>query len=474
MGKVKSPLRFSRSFGIDPVRLLELGVFDPVLEVDSPLFLDPILLSRSSIDGFSDSATSRIDEFFDNLYRLLRASRRENDVTWEAAKRMLSFHEVPGTCLGYGGGSIHGSGWGAQLTADLLRRAKEIIDAGVDDHRLFLLTGLFSPGIGSDRLSDMYTNIIVSDMAAYTETICDSLGVPLEEFRVNDVDVFLPSNRSQPRRTPIFLLPTEILRDLPIAESVEDIWRVATHNEDLRDGMNAYVGAMWERANKDQKEQALQAMLQDPKYARELIDKVLQAEASEYDQRHDPRGLLVWTDLAYSIANDFPKNIEAPHGTTLAELDRIVREIIEQFRFLMEVRDLWRVLHDSNSRKSEKTAQRLFFSVAYAYCTANRLDVTPEADTGNGPVDFKFSAGDHPKILVELKLSKNNVKRGYEVQLPVYVEAEKADLSHYVVIDVGGLGNKWVDLERERAAAKQTEPTTWLIDATPRPGASTR
>ena len=129
---------------------------------------------------------------------------------------------------------------------------------------------------------------------------------------------------------------------------------------------------------------------------------------------------------------------------------------------------------DSDSRKSEKTTQRLFFAVAYAYCKSNSIDITPEADTGNGPVDFKFSKGLHPKILVELKLSKNDVKHGHDVQLPAYVEAEEADRSHYVVVDVGHLGRKWAELEIARTATGQKEPSIWLVDATPRASASVR
>ncbi len=320
----------------------------------------------------------------------------------------------------------------------------------------------------------MYTNILLPDLSLYTERVCDALGVPLEEFRIDNRDLHLPVNPTQARRTPIVLVPSDVLRDLPIASSVEEIWIAAEHNEALREGINSHIGALWQRVNREQKSEILQSLLRDPRYASSLIQRLLESLAEPYDQMADPRGLLVWTDLAYELAERFPRTIPQPAERTVEELDRIVIEIIAQFKELMEQRDLWRVLQDSDTRKSEKTTQRLFYSVAFAYCKANGFDITPEADTGNGPVDFKFSLGSHPKILVELKLSKNDVKHGHDVQLPTYVRAENADKAHYVVVDVGRMGRKWVELQAGRVARGQTEPAVWLVDATPRASASVR
>ncbi|HUX91837.1 MAG TPA: hypothetical protein VMV48_14220 [Gallionellaceae bacterium] len=474
MAKIKSPLRFSRHFGIKPELMQKLGVFDPILEADTPLFIDPVLVTHSSAIEISSDGFKRMEEYFSDLYRLILASKREGDAAWSTARKYLQFHEVPGTCLGYGGGSIHGSGWGPQLTSELLTRANEIIKAGVDDHRIFLLIGLFSEGIGPDRLSDMSTNIMLPDIATYTERICNTLEIELDIFKIEGSEYFLPRNPLQIKATPILLLPRDILRDLPVAFSVEEIWEAAAHNEALRIGIHKKIGVLWEKANKEQKGEVLQALLKDPEYAHKLIDRLTKIKVDEYDQVRDERGHLIWADLAYDIASTFPKSIAPVAVCSTGELNRVVVEIIKQFKFLMEQRDLWRVLNDSDSRKTEKTAQRIFFAVAFAYCIANNLDITPEADTGNGPIDFKFSGGFHSKILVELKLSKNDVLRGHNVQLPIYIKAERADYAHYVVINVGHLGQKWQTLQAERKANKQSEPAIWLIDAEPRESASTR
>ncbi|MGM9489768.1 hypothetical protein [Ideonella sp. YS5] len=475
MAKIKSPLRFSRHFGVPPAEMHKLGVFDPVLQADTKLFIDPVLLRQSAAPELKIAATDKLKTFFENLYRLLAFSRRKGDIAWTAAVARLKFHEVSGTCLGYGGGSIHGSGWGEGLTGELMLRAKELIDLGVDDPELFLLIGLFSENVGPDRISDMTTNIILGSLGDYTARMCCGLGVPIEPFVISGAEFELPVNPLQLRqRTPVILVPTDVLRELPVAFSVEDIWVAARESEEIRNRINQEVGVIWRGISKERKSDVLRALLKDPEYAKTLIRKVLAAPAKEYDQGKDPRGLTVWSDLAYLLAQDNPHTIAKPADSSVGSLNAVVVAIIEQFRFLIEKRDTWRVLHEAPTRKTEKTAQMLFFAVAYSYCQANNLDVTPEADTGNGPVDFKFSSGGSPKILVELKLSKNDVQRGHDVQLPDYVDAEKADGAHYVVVNVGSLGKKWMSLQASRTAKGQAEPQVWLVDATPRASASVR
>ena len=92
---------------------------------------------------------------------------------------------------------------------------------------------------------------------------------------------------------------------------------------------------------------------------------------------------------------------------------------------MVENKGLWKELWDENGKpRKEKASQRLFFAVAYSYCKANNIDLTPEADSGNGPVDFKLSQGFDSKLVVEVKLSTNGrLVHGYEKQLEIYKKA---------------------------------------------------
>jgi hypothetical protein len=76
---------------------------------------------------------------------------------------------------------------------------------------------------------------------------------------------------------------------------------------------------------------------------------------------------------------------------------------------------------------------------------------------------------------VEIKLSTNGqTVKGYKSQLDAYRKAERAARGHYVVIDVGKLGNKWRDLTR--LSANNTDfarlKTLHLVDGTLKPSAS--
>ena len=113
---------------------------------------------------------------------------------------------------------------------------------------------------------------------------------------------------------------------------------------------------------------------------------------------------------------------------------------------------------------------------ALSYCEANDLDITPEAETGRGPVDFKFSHGLQRRVLVEIKLSTNtHLKKGYTKQLKIYNESENPISSYYVVINVGNLNKKWKELEALRDHQQKTHgdaPELMLVNALPRQSAS--
>lgn len=128
---------------------------------------------------------------------------------------------------------------------------------------------------------------------------------------------------------------------------------------------------------------------------------------------------------------------------TLDSLFRVANQIVQQFKKLIEDNGIWKELWIKNKPRNEKSAQRLFFAIADTYCKANGIDITPEADSGGGPIDFKFSFGYNFRVLVEIKLSKNpHLITGYESQLEVYKKAEGTLRAIYLVIDVGGRGEK--------------------------------
>ena len=77
---------------------------------------------------------------------------------------------------------------------------------------------------------------------------------------------------------------------------------------------------------------------------------------------------------------------------------------------------------------------------------------------------------------MEIKLSTNSkVVQGYQRQLAAYVASENATAAHYIVIDVGKLGNKYerlLKIKNDTSLSSKSKPQVVLIDATPKKSAS--
>ena len=116
MARISAPVQFSDHFQVEPEALKKLGVFDPSLNVDTTLFIDPLLLPHSSHAIFRKNAWERYEAHFERIIKLLLNASGFGDANWIAARKLLSFREVKWTCLGYGADGIAGSGSGKFLT----------------------------------------------------------------------------------------------------------------------------------------------------------------------------------------------------------------------------------------------------------------------------------------------------------------------------------------------------------------------
>jgi hypothetical protein len=84
LAKIKNPRLFSTNFEVDPSSLKRLGVFDPILNVDSRLFIDP-LLKASAHKEISADAVRQYERHFAKIIVLLKASKAKGDIAWRSA-----------------------------------------------------------------------------------------------------------------------------------------------------------------------------------------------------------------------------------------------------------------------------------------------------------------------------------------------------------------------------------------------------
>ncbi|MBS0580631.1 MAG: hypothetical protein JSR36_15345 [Proteobacteria bacterium] len=479
MGKATNPTTVSGAFGIEARRLTQLGVLDATIAIDTRLFIDPFLLATSKHPEMSGDGVRMYRERFEEIIRLLGASRERGDPAWKGAFKRFDFPEVSGTCLGYGAGSTHGSAWGPLTRKRVFEVAEQIVAIGVKDPDLFQAMALFEKDIGPDLLSDMVTTIIMPALAAFNVRILAELNLAGDEFEVSGVRArFLP-NPAEGGRRPLILVPTDVLRELPVARDWDEVQEAARDNEVLRDRVNKYIAEIWEAKSKRDKAKLKDQALANKQAFETLLSILKKVSAEPYDLESDPEGLIRWATQARDYAKNNPLHFKQQKLQTVDDVLGVVREIVAQFRHLIEDAGLNRELFKPDGKpKHEATAQRLFFAVAYSYCVANNVDISPEVDTGTGEIDFKFSVGFDARVLVEVKLSTNsNVLGGYRTQLEVYKKSQQTTRAIYLLIDVGRMGRKHEELlEVQENARQKGEPLSYLemVDGTLKPSASKR
>ena len=394
---------------------------------------------------------------------------------------MLSFPEIKWTCLGYGAHSVSGSGSGSGTTSQVVKTAKQIVDLGIEDPDLFVAMALFEEGFGPDRISDMTANVILKDLLDFNARVLSHLPVKCEEYELSlrngtTYKATLPANGYVKGAPPIVLVPSDVLRDLPIAKDWCSIASAASKNEALRKSINKDIADLWTSKTLKDKGEIRRWAMSGRKEFEDFLAMINSVKAAPYDLSNDPAGEVFWQELATTLAAKEPLTLKKPPQLDIDGVAAIVDQIIEQFIFLIEKRRFSEELYHDGERRPEKAAQRLFFAVASSYCKANDLDITPEADTGNGPVDFKVASGFMGRVLVEIKLSSNGkLVPGYTRQLETYKAAEETHKGYYIVIDVGQMGgkaNELLKVKNEAVGKGNKVSQIVFIDGTRKPSAS--
>lgn len=450
------------------------GIFDAVIGIDTHLFLDPFLLRKTKINEFKKSRI-KVESYYSDVIRLLLSYRRNRNIrAWREALRRLTFKETSGVFIGYGVCSGDGNAIGMGLAKRLLSTALDILEMGIDDPEIFELIGLFEEDFGADRLSDMTIVIIKEDVFAYTERVAKDLGVAndlLVKWQFREHTYTLPKHPT--KRRPAVLLPKELLRDLPVALSWEGIDHVVSTNRELRDRLNRLIGETWKK--KIKKRELRDFIFSNKSNVQELVAAYKRNTGEPYNFDIDPAGEVKWYELGNAFARQNFLTLQLTNRN-LDDLESIVEKIIIQFKKLIEVNGLNRNLYVNGKPLHERFAQRLFFAVADTYCAVNNLDVSPEPNAGNGPVDFKFSYGYRVRVLVEIKLtSSRRVTHGFIKQLPAYQDSEGTQRSFYVVLKTTKLDQQVKILLRLRdqaAKEKKRVPNVVVINSWPQVSAS--
>jgi hypothetical protein len=456
------PVLFSKHFGISPGVLAKAGLLDPILNSDTRLFIDPLLIVKSQNPLIRAKGRATLEQGLTNVVGLIDMSQQESDAPWKGAYKALNLSERSETGLGYGGASTTGSSRPPELRHKILRTAKEIITLGEKNPAMIPLMGLFEEGVGPDTLSDMTTNFLLPVLCEITENFARDNKLPLSEFGATYDQRHLPENPFTPGK-PVILVPRDILRDLPLATDWADVSKVIMEIDEIRDAVNVMFGGIIAGTVKEKKEQIRKAAFESPHNLRAVIDAVSLASES-YDEKADLDGLYQFRDALYADPTKFKGMLRPATVKTNDALIALVLQMIDQFKGLVEANNMWELLWYGDVPRHERASQLLFFAICTVMCAINGIDISPETNSGGGPVDFKFSTGFHGRVLVEMKLSKGTVESGYKKQLEAYKAAAQTRLGIFVIIDVGGMGRKLSKIRKAKSEAEaRGEHTSEII-----------
>lgn len=442
MTEKAKPISFAKHFKIDKKKLSDLGIFNPILNFDTKLFVEPLLLKNSSSPIIKASLES-YNDFFRKLLILIKASKEPDDKAWREAKRRISFPEYKATCIGYGSDSINGSGSGLELNEKILQSAKEIVDLAKDDAGIFQLLPLLEEGIGADIVSDMTQTIIDDEICQYTVESMEKLGVNgTFSYYTKKGHYLLPWNFYY--KCPVKLLPVDILSNLPMADTFDDwITKVAAINQELRNRINEHIGETWFEYNKAQKKESILKLIKSDKdFFFAVLSTLQNASLDHYDIKKDYQGLRRWLEDSKKFITPQTFNKIKSVDEKQEALFEAVEEIIAHFKDLIECQDLWRVFWTEHGlglkHVNELYSQMLFYMVSNTWLTAHDSNISLDRyfNQETKHIYYDFSVSKMCSVTVQVKHSDNfaGLERCYYKQHSLYNEG-KAKRSFYVVMN---------------------------------------
>lgn len=457
---------FSEKFDIHE-DMQKLGIFDPIINIDSNYFINIKRLRDTNIEEFKN-CFEKINKYFYDIGELLLAADGDKDhKAYKTAVKMFDFPEVEGINLGTskGGG---GRGFGKKLRIQIISDASEIITTCANHPEIFHLLSLFEENVGPDRISDMIARLIYDEIVEYTKKSYEKLNVSLDNSFFNNGLITNPYKIRKGKSTPILLLPISILHEIPIAKDWEDIDRVCRENEAIKAELNKVVRDEWHKLTSSRKKQEIrkQIFLREKSLNR-VVNAYNETTLEEYDIFNNSDYFV--EKVVHKFRDEYPIIVSNEKDSFSATL-----EICNHFKYLIEECKGYELLYDGNKFRNEKTVQKVLHITAYYYCLANNLDLSPEPNSGRGPVDFKISRG-NDKTVIEIKLTSNqDTAHGFEVQIEEYAKSEKTNKKVFLMVENGHRkrAEKILCLYDEKKKKGENPAKVILIDAVAKKSAS--
>lgn len=454
--------------------------FDPLLETDTRVFVDPFLIFKESSGSWADSH-QEIATYFQNAFELLAPHyTNPSSLQYKRVLTLMQFPEPVEFGLGFVGKGTGGSGTGKGFARRIVESMCTAIERGLQDLRHFEELGVLVDKIHRDRISDITCNILKPRFIAYTQRVAEELSLPTAAVviprsyfdphrkRWLDYEFNCPINPVSGRA--VLLTPKRFIAELPKLNS-DDWFKYA--EPQLRDDFNLAL------LDNLRKEDIISLARRNPELVREWTTAREGDPAEPYNIDRDPAGLYNWQRRTRGAARRFPLEVENLHSQE--DLQSFIRQIIGKFKHMIEEQGMWRLLYndDTGKIKREEAIQLAFKGIVQSYCEAYGVRLEREVELGRGPVDFILSTDSRTRVLLEIKkMSNGEYWNGLERQLTSYLNSDGCNWGWFLAVrsnDRPSQRERTEDLQRRcHLAASKTGfnlNSEW-VDARPKESAS--
>jgi hypothetical protein len=343
MAKIQNPILFSTHFGLEPSALEAAGLIDPFLNVDTQLFIDPTLLEKSSNSIIKDKALPTFRRHFSDFLRLLAISEREGDAAWKAAQRLLDLSEPGDNGLGYGGSGRSGSSRPDGIRDTIVRTAKDIVTLGSKDPEMLGLMGFFEENVGPDTISDFTTRVIADQLSEITESFCLANNIPTSD-KDGESQFSLPSfDIGGGKKKYVLLVPSDIVRELPISNDPSEIYEAISFNQKIRDKVNLFLAHSEKTTAAERKEAIRRAALESVDLFNSFL-KAIKDYTQPYDQKEDSLGYQKLKEVLQSNLDSFKVETKFDFSAGPEKIVELAHETIASFKHHVENGNLWEAL----------------------------------------------------------------------------------------------------------------------------------
>jgi hypothetical protein len=466
-------MRFTNHFAVE--RGDDDDWFDCELSTDTPLYVDPFLVFEDDDPDWAETRQTVID-FFGLALSFVDASG--GDVTsphYLKAVRMLRFPEPSEFALGLSMGHPKGSGAGFKYAEKMAAALRLLSQRGVTQMQYIQAFALFCEGLGVDRISDIFCDIVKAKFIEYTQAVAARhelllQEVPVRAARWNRTTGRWDHMRARLPKSPVtqegvLLVPSRFLKDIPVVTPDSFwTWADAGVGNDLRQELNYELNVALTK--EERKEAALKAAWKHPNLVLDYLEEVSETDNEPYDIEADPKLLVEWAEAGRDAAS---KQEPLAKLGDESEFAAWVIELAKEFQHAVEETDLWKALWDDGLHKyrPEKIVQAIAGMLFAAHCRMADVDLSRESNLGRGPVDFKFSQGWEKRALLEVKLiPSTHFFTGASKQLPQYMTTERATVGVYLCV---GYTDKDFSPERlqpiEDTLRKLRKDSGWVLEA---------